>query len=249
MLTLSQNQLDRLGQVAFEEYLQRLVLHLRERFPGHAGYLTQEQLLRVARHGCERAEQHGFETERDLSLYTELTVMLGAGFDSDPQLEWAGEVLRDASLEDPRSRMDDLWEAALFYLDRVLGPKVVFPHLSYQVAREHRQAGKRTFTASDTGGLIACFRDIWPEKTRYVGTATLGALIEGSRDAAARYGIRDDLGQAEFAIHAFLFGHQFHADPLYPWTDDILRNGTASGTERASKLVSAFEAHLDPVLV
>ena len=134
MLTISRLQMNLLEQVATKQHQQELLLHTCEHFPGHARYLGEQGLLRVIRHGCELAKKHGFETERDLCLYTDLTIMLGVGFDSDPQLEWAREILEDPLLVDPRSRMEDLWDQAMFYVERVLGPEDVFPRLPYQYA-------------------------------------------------------------------------------------------------------------------
>jgi hypothetical protein len=249
MLTISRSQMNLLEQIAFQQYEQRLILHIREHFPGHAGYLGDQGLLRFIRHSCELAEKHGFETERDLCLYTDLTIMLGIGFDSDPQLEWTREILEDPLLVDPRSRMEDLWDQAMLYMERVLGPDGVFPQHPYQVARRLRLARTSPVTDSNENTLISYFHDLWPEKTRYVDATALCAMIGKSKEAAACYGIRHELGQIEFSIHAFLFGHLFHADPLYPWITDILNGDRAiDGHEKIHQMVSTFDAYLSTAL-
>jgi hypothetical protein len=250
VLTIPLSQMRLFEQLAFERYQQSLITHIREHFPGQAEYLGEQGVLRVIQHGCELAQARGFETERDLCLYTDLTIMLGAGFDSDPQLEWAREVLDDPILVDPRNRMDDLWEQALIYLERVLGHEEVFPSRAYQAARQHRLARTRNLTASDQNTLISYFQDIWPEKVRYVGTEALRTLLGRSKENAARYGIHHDLGQVEFAILSFLFGHCFHADPLYPWVEGTMRgSGASDGQERLRRLLEAFDERLERVLV
>ncbi|WNG41389.1 hypothetical protein F0U61_52635 [Archangium violaceum] len=254
MFSIPRSMLEGFEQVAFQRYQQGLIFHIREYLPGHATYLSEQQLLRVIQRGCELAEGHGFKTERDLCLYTDLTLMLGSGFDSDPQLEWVPEILKEPVLVDPRSRMDALWDQAMDYMDHILGPGGVFPKRAYrkdrsQKDRWRRMVGIGRLTATDEEALLSYFDDIWPEKARYVGGTALRTLIREGRKTAEGYGIRNGVGQAEFLIHAFLFGHQFHADPQYPWAHDVLGDEKVSyDQEKIVRMVKAFDEHLNEAL-
>ena len=138
--------------------------------------------------------------------------MLGTGFDTDPQLAWAPEILHDSTLVDPISRMDDLWDQAMVYMEQVLGPDGVFPNWAYQRERRQRRAIPHAIAGATEDTLLSYFYDIWPEKAEYVGTDTLHTMIGETKKAAESYGINHEREQAEFSIHAFLFGHLFFTD-------------------------------------
>ncbi|MFY0573876.1 hypothetical protein ACN28S_05430 [Cystobacter fuscus] len=140
--------------------------------------------------------------------------MLGIGFDSDPQLEWAQEIMEEPNLVDPRSRMDDLWDQALCYMERVLGPRAAFPAMAWRAAQRQRLARAPCLTVVGQDRLLAQFHDIWPEKACYVGAKALCGMAAQAQEAAIRYGILHDTEQVEFCILSFLFGHRFYEDPL-----------------------------------
>lgn len=104
MLTIPRSQMKLFEQLAFERYQQSLTAHIREHFPGHAEYLGDQGVLRVIQHGCEIAEARGFESERDLCLYTDPVLPLrpllpcrptlpvgGGNLEEQRAAGWAGE--------------------------------------------------------------------------------------------------------------------------------------------------------------
>ncbi|MET0403994.1 MAG: hypothetical protein ABW123_16400 [Cystobacter sp.] len=216
-MLIQRTQLALFTQFFFQDYQQDLVRHFGEHYPQQTLLLGVPGLLQAIQNGCTQAERHGFETKRDLCLYTHLTFMLGIGFDSDPQLEWAQEILQDPLLVDSRSRMHDLWEQAMIYMERVVGPKGIHPQHVLQTVQRRDMARDRVSQAQDEDVLLSFFQEVWPEKASYVGTTALRVLISQNRRAAAGHGIVDGPGREEFALHAFLFGHRFHVDPLYSW--------------------------------
>jgi hypothetical protein len=74
----------------------------------------------LVREGLDRAEEYGIESSRGLTVYITLMFLLGAGFDQDPMYPWAGQVLRDRSLRDEKTRVAALHEAAMRYVAEVL---------------------------------------------------------------------------------------------------------------------------------
>lgn len=253
MLFLSRELMASFEDLAFQRFEQQLLSHVREHFPGHVRYLGEQGALRVIRNGCALAEERGFKSERDLSLYTDLTLMLGAGFDSDPQMVWVPEIMEDPTLTDPRSRMDALWDQAMLYLEHVLGPDAVLPKRAYERDRSQKNRWRRLvgigrLTAMNEQTLLEYFHGIWPEKAEYVGADALRTLVAQGLETASRH-VSTSVGLAEFLIHAFLFGHQFHADPQYPWVSEILKDKTmGDGHERIVQIAVAFDTHLKEAL-
>ena len=249
MLIIREEQMNLFERTALDRYKRGLVPHIREHFPKHAGYLGDDGLIEVIEPGIARAGEYGFESQRDLCLFVDLTIMLGAGFDTDPLLPWAAGVLHDLEIQEPRDRMEVLWESTMNYLDEVVGPGGVFPVNAY------RTAG--WVYLDEIGGAAGGFdvrtrdllNEIWPEKYDHAGPAAIDSLISGVTATAQGFGVTGARGMAEFAILAFLLGHRFHEDPVYPWVPEILNDEeTPDPDERMARLRKVFGGHLEKAL-
>jgi hypothetical protein len=230
MLTIRKEQIRIFEQLAQKNFQNGLIPHVREHFPAHAEYLGDLGVLRVIEQGCANAKSYGFETERDLCLYTDLSIMLGVGFDTDPQLPWAAAILLDGSLKSPWDRMDKLWDRAMDYMFHVLGPDNVFPVAAYRLAIRHFPLDRLgSSLANIESAMIGYFEAIWFEKVEYIGNSRLIEFLKKSFADAKSHDVMHFNGQAEFAIFSFLLGHHFFNDPVHPWAQEILEGYQAQG--------------------
>jgi hypothetical protein len=90
--------------------------HVREYFPEECSKLTAAEVRKTIRDGMAKARRHGFSDDADVCRFIDISVVLGAGFDVDPELSWAAALLNDPQLTEPGIRMDMLFEAACAYL-------------------------------------------------------------------------------------------------------------------------------------
>lgn len=100
------------------EFASRLLLRLRQVFPAKCQYLGDDLVLKTIAYGTAAAEAHGINIERGLILYVTIIFIVGAAFDSDPQVPWAGAVLNDPALTDPVRKVDRLYAEAVSFLNR-----------------------------------------------------------------------------------------------------------------------------------
>lgn len=103
---------------AYPEFVTRVLLRLRQNFPAKCEYLGNDVVLSTINHAMTAAEGYGINIERGFHLYGAITFIVGAGFDSDPQVSWAGEVLKDPALTEPGRKVDRLYAAAVSFLNR-----------------------------------------------------------------------------------------------------------------------------------
>ena len=75
------------------DFERRTALRLRQYFPELRGR-SDEDLLDLVRKGKERAGRYGIRSHYHVSLYVGLTAQFGEGFDTDPALPWAAEILQ-----------------------------------------------------------------------------------------------------------------------------------------------------------
>jgi hypothetical protein len=93
-LTIRKEQMEVFASAAVRNFEDRMVKYLAEYFPGHCDDLGEAKVREIVHRGWERAKGYEMTSERSVSLFISMMFMLGSGFDADPQLPWAAEMLR-----------------------------------------------------------------------------------------------------------------------------------------------------------
>lgn len=230
--------------------LYAFVGHVVDALPDYVGPLVshkpREVLFSAAQEGITRAENYGLQSERELFHYCQLCVMLGGAFDTDPALPWAAAILRDESYLNSAEKLDDLWNAAMDYMDAVFDPEAgSFPIQAYRAYLKRGPVpvglGERSTVALDDLGTI------WLAKTELLEFEVFkaGTAAAAARGADWGFNLHD---QWRFCRIAFLLGYAFDADPLHDWAVPILES-EAPDVDRMTALEEAFEANvLGPAL-
>jgi hypothetical protein len=107
MLTIRNAQMEPFREAAVARFVARLLPRLRAMFPEVLAPVGDERLTEIARAAVDQARAHGVVYERDVARYVAYSIHLGASFDTDPDLPWAGAVLRDEAL-DGKEKMERL---------------------------------------------------------------------------------------------------------------------------------------------
>lgn len=255
MLRVRAEQVAVFEQAAVRNFEDRMVTHLREFAPSHFEFLTEEEVRHVICHGMKRAERHSFTSRRSLRIYTELMLMLGSGFDADPQLPWAAELLNDERIVDETARIDCLRDKAWEYFDQLLPD---FGNLVGDARRKEfmkqirqlRQEGDAVLLESASpqfhARAIALLNQGLPEKCELLGEKSLRELIERGIHWARSYDITSAGGALLFIAVMFVFGSSFDKDPQLPWAARILKDRSiTSRRERQDRFFAAAIEALD----
>ena len=70
------------------------VRHLRAHLSGPTAAYTDDDLRRRARECVPRARAYGLTSERHIICFVDATYLLDERFDTDPEHDWAGKLLR-----------------------------------------------------------------------------------------------------------------------------------------------------------
>lgn len=100
----------------FEEFGRRVAVHLRRFFPTACRALGEEGLSELIQDGVAQATCHGLHRERDVTLYLNLMMLLGRGFERDPAFVWARSILTDPTLPEPERRIRRLYRTAIEWM-------------------------------------------------------------------------------------------------------------------------------------
>lgn len=245
MLVIGGGQMEGMQAAALRRFDEDLYIHVRTYFPRHHRHLGPPQIRRFIAYGRERAEQHGFRSERNICLYISLMLMLGSNFDVDVRLPWAAELLAAEGHE--TLRIDALANAAMDHLDRVAGVddenidrglRNVRAQLPVLLAEHHTESGPWQRRA----GIQ--LRRMFPRKFAAIGDGQLPVLIDAAWRAAVAHGIDEPRGQTVYLVCVTMLGSGFDRDPLLPWAAESLAGG-GDGEGRGARLYRAAMAWID----
>lgn len=226
-----------------------MLAHLRNFAPNHSKILSEEEMRVVIRHGMKKAESHGFTSERSIRIYTELMLMLGSSFDTDPQLPWAAELLNDETITNEVARIDRLQDKAWAYVDEVLpdfgsdeqetGAKSFIE----QIRRLGRERNEELLPASVSEFYQRAITELnkaLPRKSELLGEQGLRQLINRGIELARNYDINTERGCAFCIAAMFMLGSGFDKDPQLPWAARILNDRSITDQkERVNQLLGA----------
>jgi len=115
MLILRSAQIAAFSAAGRERFVNKMVKHHWEYFPEWSQGLGADALDGFIRHGIERANLHGFETELEIARYLHVMQALGPNFDESGEYAWA-EKLLNGTLP-PQAKMNRLRDAAAYELE------------------------------------------------------------------------------------------------------------------------------------
>jgi hypothetical protein len=90
------------SEAALKDFEELMLPHLKKFFPDFCEAAGEAEVRKLIRHGVERAGSYQITAKRDVSRYIDLMASLGADFDKDQDLPWAGEILRTRNSADTR---------------------------------------------------------------------------------------------------------------------------------------------------
>ena len=248
MLVIRREQMDVLEKLPRTLFEDQAMQHLNRYYPRECRELGREQVRVVVQLGIQRAEEHGFRTQRQVGFYISLMLLLGSDFDRDLQLPWVMVILADL-LADPSSLMERLWKAAMVYIDETAGKKNELLVRALIRIRDFDLATASEFSPDefedDMSDLLNTF---YPQKWSHQGEAATREMIQRSVELAANYDLQTNAGICVFVTLAFMLGMGFHDDPLFPWASDILCDATLDTDAKSDRLYEAAMAYLETAL-
>lgn len=109
MLTIRQEQMDSLIMGSDEEFVEFLVAHVKEEYPGIETENDDETLREMVRGGIERAGDHELTTAEDITAFISIMFEIAPNFDEQPEIK----AVLDDEKTPPEERLEKLWTPAV----------------------------------------------------------------------------------------------------------------------------------------
>lgn len=249
MLTIRDQQLLVLENLPRDEFETQLMRHLSRFYPRECRLAGSEQMRRFVAAGVGRAARYGFRSRREATLYVTLMVMLGSEFDEDPQIPWAKHELQEGDISDPGSLIEAVFDRSVEYLGQIAGED------NGLIARAMIRLRHHDFYAPVSSpdepledAIWSLSAKLYPEKARCQGQEATTMLARQAISGAASFGIEGHNGLALYCLLAFMLGSGFHADPMYWWAGQILRDSSAASEVKFDRLLSRSLQYLEDSL-
>jgi hypothetical protein len=246
MLKIRKEQVEVFEQAAVRNFEEQMVQHLKEFAPRHSEIIGESGVRQVIRLGLERAAKYGLTNRGPVRFYIELMFMFGSDFDTDPQLPWAGAPLGAAEPADQMSRADQLYNRAMDYFDKVVGPKYEYEVAALRRVSQLRLETLPVLSPGFPDQAVERLKVLYPQKCEYIGEPRLRLLIQRGIRLAQSYAVSGGAGDALLIGLMFSFGHGCATDPQFPWIKATLDDATVSDhNERVKRLYSKLTNYLD----
>ncbi|HEX3876978.1 MAG TPA: hypothetical protein VHW24_08330 [Bryobacteraceae bacterium] len=236
MLIIRSEQMRVFEADAEREFTFEMVECLKLHAPRISLLVSETELKWIVETDVLRARSYGLMRRGPISLFLQLTLTLGCGFDTDPQLGWITGILADPSKTD-MLRAQSLYEHFAHYSDRVIGIGYRYPNEALRKLRnvDFDVAAQDDWSASRT---LEVMSKIYPEKFRLVGEETASALVHSAAGEAKEYGLPKGRGAAALAVMKLVLGHRICQDRYYPRITTALRDPLVSnGADRLKQVV------------
>ncbi len=229
MLQIRQEQMDVFRKQPRLRFESEMATYLKRYFPFEAANADLERWVQT---GLDRAALYGFVTRKESALYLALMAILGAGFQEDLQIPWAGKAISSPN-EPSLDRITRVYEKAIEYLDAAGGPKCCW------FVRAKLRVRKQDMTLFDRGvhpnALAARIRELlvrlYPQKAAVVGETALKQLVKSAIERADARGTKSARPTLIDAVHLYFLGSSYEKDPCYPWTGATLADPAGGATE------------------
>lgn len=249
-MIIRKQQIDALEAPTAGAFVTRLAEHLRTFAPKLSKILGEDRIRKVIESGMDRAQTYGLTNRGPVRFFIDLMFALGSDFDSDPQLPWAVNILRDARIPDQMLRADRLYRAMTAFMDEVAGPDNAYEIAALKTLIEELRTLRLQKAPGDLSSrILNGFRTIYPQKYEFVGEPALKTLLAEAVQAAASRGLSSGAEVALCAGLMYGFGHGVFHDPLYPWVAATLEDPRIpTMDQRASSLAHTARVYVESVL-
>jgi hypothetical protein len=229
MLVIRREQMDAFRnqpRLAFES---EMAAYLKRYFPFEA---ANADLPRWVQSGLDRAAQYEFATYNESAQYLALMAILGAGFDEDPQIPWAAEMIGDSD-NAPEDRITRVFDRAIEFLDAISGPNCSwFVRAKIRVKNQDMSILNQMEDPAEFAARIReILVDLYPQKAAVIGEPALEQLVNSAVERSANRGQESATAALIHAVHMYYLGSEFDQDACYPWAGATLADPSGGSVE------------------
>ena len=244
MIILRKEQQKTLYRIPRTRFENRLIAFVYRFYEREYNKLGKDQVKTVVQFAINRAKGNQYTTQRQVTYYLSIMILLGSYYDEDIQLPWARKRLTDLSVASPTRRIEKLWKETLEYLETTTGEENEYVIHAILRIRDLKLEDAPHSTGEEFAiDLCKLLLKLYPQKYQFQGEKINRELIKEGITKAGQFGIVGNGGRSLFIILMFVLGSGFYKDLLYPWATSILENKNIHNEE--NRIIQLHTAAVD----
>lgn len=244
MIFLRNEQQKILYRIPRTQFEDRLIAFVRRFYEREYNNLGKDQVKAVIQLAINRAKEHQYTTQRQVTYYLSIMLLLGSHFDEDVQLPWTKERLTDLSVASPTRRIEKLWKEVLEYLETTAGEENEYIiHAILRIRDLKLEDAPHSKGEEFVTDLCRLLLKLYPQKYQFQGEIINRELIKEGITEVVQFGITSNEGRSLFIILMFVLGWGFYKDLLFPWATSILENQNIHNEE--NRIIQLHTAAVD----
>lgn len=248
-MKITMEQIAAFGSASGADFERKLLAALCSRFPRAKAWYGEGPLVAMVNAGLARSRELGVEAEEAIVDYLSTMLLLGHGFEKDPQTRWAAEVLAPSETTSPVQRMSELWAKVQVYREKVYGPgdALYRDALASLAGKDVEELTKHA--SRSQRDLLVQLSAMFPTKFTALGQEPFYELTRLSVEACRPFDLLDRWAVVMVAEFMFLFGAGCMTDPLYAWAPRALQDTQGMAVdEKLGILLEAAQKAIEPVI-
>lgn len=221
-MKIRNEQIEAMAKEVRKAFEHRVLDHVLKYFPAQARLFGRERLYPLAVRAIDQANAYEMVSEESAYVYADAIMMLGADFDVDPQLPFAGAVLLERGLSE-RERAAGLYNAVKEYWEKVAGQDGGawidalrnFRRFPVEWIPQPPDGEEMEFVSGLLGRLH-------PSKHAFLGDNGVRDFLRFSAVEAQGLGIETRPGSGVLAAFMFVGGSGFPGDPRFDWIGPLM---------------------------
>jgi hypothetical protein len=248
-MKITTEQIAAFGSASGLDFERRLLVAVCRRFPRAKVWYGEAPLAAMVSAGLARSRELGVETEESIVDYLSAVLLLGHGFEKDPQTRWAAEALVPSDETSPVGRMAELWVRVQAYRATVYGPKDALYRDAVAFLADKSVEELAKHASRSQRDLLVQFSAMFPTKFTALGQEPCYELTRLAVEACRPFELLDRWAVVLVAEFMFLFGAGCMTDPLYAWAPRALQGVQGRAVdEKLELLLQAAQQATAPVL-
>ncbi|WP_228005956.1 hypothetical protein [Xenorhabdus sp. BG5] len=215
-IEINEEQWNRLQNNSLNAYIDELVAHCNESYPYLEIKLGKDGLKLALKNAIEKAKNEGFDQRGPVQIYTDLLILFGTDFHTDPQYAWIKIILNNNSNIGQLEKTTLLYHEVTRYLSRVHGEQdenlkaniIKFQNINI----EHLNVQWNTYE----NNVSILLKSLFPQKYQYIEQNNIKHFIRLGIEKSNQYGIENSNHSAFITLIMFLLGHEFDQDIFLP---------------------------------
>ena len=219
MISVSNNQIDKINSIYIENHKRDMIRFIEKYYPNHYSLLDDKVNLYVT-HIINKAFELHLNSEKNIYLLLNMSLLLGVNFDENPLYEWCSTFQLKNT---PENDLENIATITLKKIHTTTGndhQKIYRLIVLFQ--KEQESIFLKLKKSENINHFIKLLQEIYPSKFEIIDLEKIKILHHNSKKIGKKYLILKEENLYILSFLQFCIGYDFDRDILFHFMNKIL---------------------------